>query len=357
MSNAPKVAVGLSGGVDSAVCTLLLRQAGYRPVGVFLKMHDVGNEQEAARRAAMELDVPFYLKDMTVPFEQKVVAPFAEMYKRGETPNPCLLCNPAVKFAGLIEAADALDCAYIATGHYASIEQKTGRSLVCRSGDPQKDQSYMLYGLPPAVRRRLLLPLGSVSDKAEVRAEAAKHRLSAAGKKDSLDICFLEPGTSHGAFIARYTGSKPEEGPICDREGRVLGAHRGIHHYTVGQRRGLGVAASERLYVCRLDPRSNSVVLGPHESILTREVFLEDFILHAPLPREGLTARVRYRDRDAAVRVELLGEGRALLRFDEARSAAAPGQSAVVYHQNAVLGGGRIVAPPTGDEKKYKISK
>ena len=337
-----KVAVGLSGGVDSAVCTLLLRRAGYEPIGVFLKMHDVGEEQEAARRAAEELGIPICVKDLRPLFRQKVMQPFAELYKRGETPNPCLLCNPAVKFRGLLEMADELGCEKIATGHYASVEQESGRYLICRIPGQSKDQSYMLYGLSLECRRRLLLPLGEVSDKDEVRRQAQEMGLSAAGKKDSLDICFLEPGTSHGKFIEDYTGSPPAPGKILDFQGRKLGDHDGICHYTVGQRRGLGVAASERLYVCDLNPETNTVVLGPKESVETDRVVLKDLILHRPLPEEGVTAKIRYRDRDTAVRVELMGEGEAVLQFDAPKSAPAPGQSAVIYHENAVIGGGVI---------------
>ena len=178
--------------------------------------------------------------------------------------------------------------------------------------------------------------------KETLEALAAKYRLSAAGKKDSLDICFLEEGDSHGEFIARFTGSAPEGGEILDTEGRILGYHQGIHHYTVGQRRGLGVAASERLYVCGLDPEHRRVILGGKEKVETETVTLEDFILHAPLPADGLTAKVRYRDRETAVQVELLGEGRARLYFAEPKTAAAPGQSAVIFYRNFVLAGGRI---------------
>ncbi len=337
-----KVAVGLSGGVDSAVCTLLLRQAGFEPIGVFLRMHRVGDEAAAARRAAEELGIPFYLKDLTAEFEQKVMRPFAEMYKRGETPNPCLLCNPQVKFKGLLDAADALGCEKIATGHYAAIEQKSGRHLVCRTPGQSKDQSYMLYGLSEDCRKRLILPLGEMTDKAAVRKEAAARRLSAAGKKDSLDICFLEPGRSHGEFIETYTGSPPEPGLILDPFGKELGRHEGICHYTIGQRRGLGVAASQRLYVSRLDPDTNTVVLGPKEQVETKTVRVGDLILHRPLPQTGLTAKIRYRDRDTAVRVELLPDGEALLHFDAPKSAAAPGQSAVLYLGDTVVGGGVI---------------
>ncbi len=337
-----KVAVGLSGGVDSAVCTMLLQQAGYQPIGVFLRMHRVGQEEKAARRAAEELGISFYVKDLTDVFEEKVIRPFAALYKRGKTPNPCILCNPAVKFKGLLEAADALGCEKIATGHYASVEQKSGLHLICRIPGQEKDQSYMLYGLDKSCRSRLLLPLGQMADKNAVRSQAAQKGLSAAKKKDSLDICFLEPGCSHGAFIEDYTGSPPASGVILDPGGKVLGKHNGICHYTVGQRRGLGVASTERLYVSALDPDTNTVVLGPKESVESRDVYLRDFVLHYALPSEGLTAKVRYRDRDTAVRVELLGGGKACLHFETPKSAPAPGQSAVVYWNDCVLGGGII---------------
>lgn len=340
-----KVAVGLSGGVDSAVCTLLLRQAGYQPIGVFLRMHRVGHEEDAARRAAEELGIPFYVKDMTRLFEEKVMRPFAAMYKRGETPNPCILCNPAVKFKGLLEAADALGCEKIATGHYAAIEEQSGLQLICRIPGQEKDQSYMLYGLDRACRSRLLLPMGQMADKAAVRAEAAEQGLSAASKKDSLDICFLEPGCSHGAFIEEFTGSPPSPGVIVDPAGKVLGTHNGICHYTVGQRRGLGVAAGDRLYVSKLDAESNTVVLGPKETVETQEVLLRDVVLHQPLSESELTAKVRYRDRDTAVQVELLEGGAAILHFETPKSAPAPGQSAVIYWKDRVLGGGIIQNP------------
>lgn len=336
------VAVGLSGGVDSAVCTLLLRRAGYRPVGVFLRMHEVGNEEAAARRAAEELQIPFYIKDMRAEFRRHVMAPFAEQYKRGETPNPCLLCNPAVKFRGLLEAADALGCPYIATGHYAAVDPQTG--LICRLPDQPKDQSYMLYGLGAEVRARLLLPLGTAVDKSAVRAEAARQGLSAAAKKDSLDICFLEDGVSHAAFIEEFTGSPPAPGEIVDPQGHRLGTHKGICHYTVGQRRGLGIAATDRLYVSELDAEGARVVLGPKEDVELREVLLREVVLHAPLPKEGLTAKIRYRDKDTPVAVERMAGNTARLTFQTPKMAPAPGQSAVIYFKNRVLGGGIIVS-------------
>ncbi len=337
-----KVALGISGGVDSAVAAVLLREQGYQPVGVFLKMHRVGNEEDAARRAAEELGIPFYLKDMTARFEERVMRPFAAAYKAGQTPNPCLLCNPAVKFYGLLQAADALGCEKIATGHYATVQKLGDRHLVRRIPGQPKDQSYMLYGLGEEVLSRLLLPLGTAQQKEQIRARAAGAGLSAANKKDSLDICFLEEGCSHAAFIEQYTGSPPKGGQIIDGDGRVLGTHRGICHYTVGQRRGLGVSADQRLYVSALDPADNTVTLGPEESVKKTTVYLNNVLLHAPLPPEGMTVKVRSRDRDTAARLELV-KGGGVLTFEQPKMAPAPGQSAVFYWNDLVLGGGTII--------------
>ncbi|MBQ8600905.1 MAG: tRNA 2-thiouridine(34) synthase MnmA [Clostridia bacterium] len=339
-----KVALGLSGGVDSAVAASMLREAGYAPIGVFLKMHRVGNEETAARKAAEELGIPFYLKDMTVLFEEQVIRPFAAYYKRGETPNPCILCNPAVKFRGLLEAADALGCEKIATGHYAAVEQRGSLHLIKRIPGQAKDQSYMLYGLDEACRSRLLLPLGIDKGKEAVRALAAKKGLSAAQKKDSLDICFLEEDCSHGAFIEEYTGSPPAPGEIVSVSGARLGTHEGICHYTVGQRRGLGVSADQRLYVTALDPEKNTVTLGPKEMAQQTEVHLRDVLLHCPLPEKGLTVKVRSRDKDTPARLLLSGKGTGILTFEQPKMAPAPGQSAVFYCEDFVIGGGVIVA-------------
>ena len=336
-----KVAVGLSGGVDSAVSVLLLQQAGYEPIGVYLRMHQSEEEAKAARKAAEELGIAFYERDMRAQFEQYVLRPFAELYKRGETPNPCLPYNPSVKFRGLLEAADELGCEKIATGHYAAVGELEGKHLIRRLPDSAKDQSYMLYGLGEEVLSRLILPLGEWGDKAQIRAIAEEKGLSNAQKKDSLDLCFLQPEDSHSAFIEAYTGSAPEAGKIIDPSGKILGMHAGICNYTVGQRRGLGVASDQRLYVCALDPLDNTVTLGPKSSVETKEVAIKDLILHLPL-RQGVSAKIRYRDKDTAVSVELSEKERAILHFESPKSAAAPGQSAVIYWQDWVLGGGII---------------
>ncbi len=337
-----QVALGLSGGVDSAVAAALLREAGYAPVGVFLRMHRIGQEEDAARKAAEELGIPFYLKDMTALFEEKVMRPFAAYYKRGETPNPCILCNPAVKFRALLEAADALGCPLIATGHYASVERQGALHLIKRIPGQAKDQSYMLYGLDESCRSRLLLPLGTDQGKDAIRRIAAEKGLSAAVKKDSLDICFLEEDRSHGDFIEEYTGSPAAPGDIIDEAGKILGRHEGIYHYTVGQRRGLGVSSEQRLYVTALDPACNTVTLGPKEAAEKTTVYLRDLILHCPLPQEGLTVKVRSRDKDAPARLELQENRRGILTFETPKMAPAPGQSAVFYCKDFVIGGGII---------------
>ncbi len=202
----------------------------------------------------------------------------------------------------------------------------------------------MLYNLGQEVLSRLVLPLGETDDKGAVRAKAELLGLSAATKKDSLDICFLEEGASHDDFIANFTGKRPQPGEILDQNGKRLGLHKGICGYTVGQRRGLGVASGQRLYVTALEPETNVVRLGPEEAVLKQTVLLEQAVFHLSLPQEGLTAKIRYRDRDSAVRVELLDGGRALLQFESPKKAPAPGQSAVIYWENYVLGGG-IIAP------------
>ncbi len=337
-----RVAVGLSGGVDSAVAVLLLQRQGLQPVGVYLRMFPQEAEEAAARNVAEQLRIPFVVKDLTARFEREVMHPFAESYRQGETPSPCVFCNPAVKFQGLLDAADGLGCEQIATGHYAGVEAWRYHFLIRRREGQQKDQSYMLYRLGQEVLSRLLLPLWAVESKEQVRALAAEAKLTVAEKKDSLDLCFLDPDQLPGDLVMQLDGKKPAPGPILDMSGRVLGTHKGLCYYTVGQRRGLGIAAEDRLFVIRLDRAQNAVILGPREALETREVSLSRMVLHVPLPEGDLTAKVRYQDRDTPVRVTLFNREEAVLQFAEPKLAAAPGQSAVIYWNNFVVGGGII---------------
>ena len=330
-----RVVLGLSGGVDSAAAALLLRRMGYRVLGVFLQ--GPGADPAPARRAAAELDIPLEIVDIREELERKVICPFVESYLRGETPNPCILCNPAVKFRRLAEAADRLGAEKIATGQYA-----VARAGKLYASPSPKDQSYMLYRLPREWVARCIFPLGSFAAKEDVRAVAGEllpPETSHAAA--SMDICFIPDG-AHWQYI-ESRGIRPPDGEFVDDSGRVLGTHHGIHRYTVGMRRRLGVAAGERMYVREIDPAENRITLSPaHEP---RESLVEITAAHwfaPPEPGRSYGARVRHSRRMGAA--ELLPEsgGRTLLRVSPECGVPAPGQSAVLYEGEKVLGGGFI---------------
>ena len=330
-----RVVLGLSGGVDSAAAALLLRRMGYRVLGVFLQ--GPGADPAPARRAAAELDIPLEIVDIREELERKVICPFVESYLRGETPNPCILCNPAVKFRRLAEAADRLGAEKIATGHYA-----VARAGKLYASPSPKDQSYMLYRLPPDILARCVFPLGEVADKAETRAVAGRGGLSSSQTPDSMDSCFI-PGGDHGDFI-ESRGLRPKTGNFVDEEGRVLGPHRGIHRYTVGQRRGLGIAAAGRLYVRRIDPESGDIVLSLEDPVASGAA-LGGICMTDPAysDKEAIPCRVRVRhSRRFEEGVFLPRKGR--VEFVRPVRALTPGQSAVCYGEDGqVLGGGFIL--------------
>ncbi|MBR4692145.1 MAG: tRNA 2-thiouridine(34) synthase MnmA [Oscillospiraceae bacterium] len=341
MSN--RIVVGLSGGVDSSLAALRLREAGREVWGVWL---DLGiGSPEKARAAAAQLGVGFSVFDAAAAHESLVRVPFAEAYRSGLTPNPCAVCNPTVKLPSLLRAAEALGAERIATGHYAAVEQKNGRPCLRRSGG-DKDQSYMLALVGPELLERLELPLAGLT-KPEVRALAAERGLLAAGAGDSQDICFI-PGGDYGAWLeARGMGLPP--GDFTDGTGRVLGRHRGLHRYTVGQRRGLGVSAPTRLYVCALDRDSGSILLGPEEKLLTDTAYIKDVLWGAMAPAAGpFSCEVKTRSRPTRYPAEVspLGAGLAL-RFASPLRRPAPGQLAVGYDpEGFVLFAGTVAEEP-----------
>ncbi len=265
-----KAVLGLSGGVDSAAAALLLREAGWEVHGVWLDL-GTGSPEKAAQ-AAKQLHIPFTVLDVTAEHERLVRAPFAAEYAAGRTPNPCVMCNPAVKLPALLRFAETVGAERIATGHYARVEQRLGRPCLRMAGG-EKDQSYMLARVGPELLGKLLLPLADMT-KPAIRALAASALLAAAEAPDSQDICFI-PGGDYGAWLESRGMGLPE-GDFVDREGRVLGRHRGLHRYTVGQRRGLGVSAGSRLYVCALDKARNAVVLGPESELNTDTLYISD---------------------------------------------------------------------------------
>ena len=352
-----KILVAMSGGVDSSAAAALLTSAGHQCVGCTMRLYD--NEDagiprehaccslsdvEDARSAAHRLGIPYYVFNFTDEFRRQVIDKFADSYCRGLTPDPCIDCNRCLKFGKLFERADILGCDHIATGHYARIEERGGKYLLKKALDPAKDQSYVLYAMTQAQLARTLFPLGERT-KEESRSAARAAGLLNAEKPDSQDICFVPDG-DYARVIELHTGRPAEPGDFVDTEGRVLGRHRGIIRYTVGQRRGLGISAGERQYVLALRPEDNTVVLGPRSALLRQEAEVSEFHWisgETPAGPVRCAARLRYHEAERpAVAIPQDG-GRVLLRFDRPQPAGAPGQAAVLYDGDVVLGGGVLI--------------
>lgn len=344
-----RTAAAMSGGVDSSAAALLLRQEGRELLGLTLRLF--GGEEEAsdAAAAAAQLGFPHRTLDMRREFQSRVIDSFAVEYERGRTPNPCVECNRAVKFGALLEKVEELGCSQLATGHYARLDYDAGvgRWLLKKAAHPEKDQSYVLAMLTQEQLARALFPLGGLS-KEEVRAIAAEAGLGNAHRKDSQDICFIPDG-DYAAFIRRHTGKDYPPGPFLGEDGKLLGWHRGIVGYTVGQRRGLGISSeSGRLYVKEVRPGENTVVLSGNDSLFSRGLEAEDLNLIACSRLDGpvrLRARVRYRMAEQPCTVEQTGEGSVRLTFDCPQRAITPGQTAVFYDGDTVVGGAVITKP------------
>jgi tRNA-specific 2-thiouridylase len=337
--------VAMSGGVDSAVAALLTEG---EPVAVTLELWaDEANDAEAsccsahavrlARALAHGMRMPHFTLDLRTEFRAGVVEPWLAGHAAGETPNPCVGCNGHVRLDAMLAFADALGAAALATGHYARVSDG---GLLRSAADPAKDQAYMLCALSPATLARLRFPLGELT-KPEVRTLAAEAGLPVASKADSQDLCFLA-GTGRAAFLARHGGARERPGEIVDRGGRVLGRHRGHHGFTVGQRKGIGVAATEPLYVLATDARTNRVTVGGRAELATSEVAVRGALLRRP-GEEVDAVRLRYRSRPLPCTVAEQGSGRLTLHLAEPADAAAPGQTACLYSGDVVVGHGTIV--------------
>lgn len=344
-----KVFAAMSGGVDSSVAAYLLMQTGFEVTGATMTLYrpegSEGDTQDVldARSVCQRLGIPHVTYDMGEAFCRCVIQNFIDVYKAGGTPNPCVVCNKTIKFGALWEAVTADGAEAIATGHYARIQRDGDRHLLCKAADEAKDQSYFLWRLPQALLPHVLFPLGEMT-KPEIREIAASLSLVTAHKSDSQDICFVPDG-AYAAFIEAYTGRTSEAGNFVDRDGRVLGQHRGIIHYTVGQRKGLGIALGAPAFVCRKDPVSRNILLGSNDDLFTREILLDEVNLLATDRLDGplkVTARIRSTHRGAPATVVMVGEGKARVVFDEPQRAAASGQSCVFYDGDVVIGGGII---------------
>jgi tRNA-specific 2-thiouridylase len=351
-----RVLVAVSGGVDSAVAALREQEAGADVLAVTLELwSDPANDGErsccsadavrVARSVAQSQGIPHLTVDLRDRFRAGVVEPFLAGYAAGETPNPCIRCNGRVRIEPMVRIADRLGAAGLATGHYARTRDDGSGALLTAAADPGKDQTYMLAGLPPAVLARLRFPLGGLT-KPEVRAIAAAAGLAVADKAESQDLCFLA-GVGKAGFLARHGGLDDREGKVVDTAGNVVGRHRGHHRFTVGQRRGLGIAAPEPLYVLGTDAASNRVVVGGEADLDTRRVRIRDATLHRPADRVG-AVKLRYRSRPLACRIggpEAPGPGRhdrLDLELESPARGPAPGQTAVLCDGDLVVGHGTI---------------
>lgn len=351
-----KALIAMSGGVDSSVAAFLTKQAGYDCIGVTMKLfqnEDIGvsrakaccslDDAEDARSVARHLGIPYYVFNFSRDFEAQVIDRFAAAYESGATPNPCIDCNRCLKFDRLFQRARALGCEVIVTGHYARIEIQNGRYLLKKALDKSKDQSYVLYMLTQEQLAHIRFPLGELS-KSEVRSIAEAQGFCNAEKPDSQDICFIPDG-DYAAFLERRTGRIYSTGDILDLSGQVIGRHRGAVRYTIGQRKGLGLAMNRPVYVCRKDMAENTVTVGPEQSLYNRELWADDvnwIAIDRPSAPMRVHAKIRYRqtERPAAVYSDEWGKIRLL--FDKPQRAITAGQAVVLYDRDTVVGGGMI---------------
>ena len=335
----------MSGGVDSSVAAFLIKNGGDECAGAIMRLLAQSAEEDAARSVAERLGIPFHIFPLECEFRENVIKPFIDAYRAGLTPNPCVDCNRSMKFGKFLELARGLGMSHIATGHYAVVERDaaSGRWLLRRGADLKKDQSYVLWTLTQEQLSRTLLPLGSLS-KEEAREIAEAQGFSNAHKKESQDICFVPDG-DYAAFIRETTGRADEPGKFVDESGRVIGGHKGLIHYTIGQRRGLGLSLRDPLYVRAKNAADNTVALCPESGLYSKTLTASraNFITVEKLNRPArVRAKIRYRAPERPATVEQLSEDKIRIEFDEPQRAITPGQSVVLYDGDYVVGGGVI---------------
>ncbi|ACQ55204.1 tRNA 2-thiouridine(34) synthase MnmA [Clostridium botulinum] len=344
------VALAMSGGVDSSVSAYILKERGYDVIGIYMDLWRDEREEycnksaaEDARRVAEKLDIPFHVINIGKEFKANVIDYFIDEYLSGRTPNPCVACNKTIKFEAFFNAAKEFGADFMATGHYCKIEERNRRKVIVKAEDDKKDQTYMMYNLKQYQLERTIMPCGEYR-KEHIREIAENIGLDVYNKKDSQEICFI-PDNDHGGFIKRNYKSKVSEGNFVDKAGKIIGKHKGIIYYTIGQRKGLGIALGKPAYVIDINPITNEVVIGDEEDIFHTELIAKDvnFIPFDKLEKSmELEAKVRYSAKPSKATIIPLGNNKVKVVFKNKQRAITKGQSVVFYDKDMLVGGGII---------------
>lgn len=353
-----RVLLGMSGGVDSSVSAILLKEQGYEVIGITMKLWE-GDEDEQegsccnldstldAKRVCDIIGIPHYTLNFKKEFQDKVINNFICEYANCRTPNPCIECNRYLKFGAMYEKAKELECDYIATGHYAKIayDEKYQKNVLKKSASIKKDQSYVLYNIPKELLDHVIFPLGDFETKDEIREIAKNHNLAVASKPDSEDICFIPDG-NYKKFLEKHSDIKPKEGNIVNRQGEILGKHNGLYNYTIGQRKGLGIAYKSPLFVLGFNKAKNEVIVGEEAELYRKEMKVGNInlLLMDKIDKTlDVTVKIRYSSKQAEALINQIDDGNVQVIFKEPQRGITPGQSAVFYIDDVVVGGGKIL--------------
>lgn len=340
-----KVLLGMSGGVDSSVAAILLKEQGYEVIGVTMKLWKETDDTDA-KKVCEYLNIKHYTFDLREEFKLRVINNFCKVYAECKTPNPCIECNRFLKFGVMYEKAKELGCEYIATGHYARVEfdNEYNKYVLKKSNAGKKDQSYVLYSISQELLSKIIFPLSNFESKDEIRTIAKKHGLEVASKPDSEDICFIPDG-NYKKFLEENSDIKHTLGDIVHVDGRILGKHNGLHNYTIGQRKGMGIANPVPLFVVGFNPEKNQVIVGEKDKLFSKELYLEEvnILVNEITEKTKVTAKIRYSSQEANAFIYPICDGKMKVEFEEPQRAITPGQSVVFYKGDIVLGGGKIV--------------